>query len=146
VREPVDTNVVLRFLVEDRDDPPPEFAGVFRFFDALERGEVTAMLPSMVLFQTYFVLTSYYKVSRAEAALKLSTLLDLRGLEVPERQVLRGCLYTLIERPVDLVDAYLAALCRSRGNPGVYSYDKGLTALGLSLLAVNDDETQEGIS
>ena len=45
MREPLDTNVLLRFLVEDRDKPAPEFAGVFRFFDALESGQVTALLP-----------------------------------------------------------------------------------------------------
>jgi len=139
VREPLDTNVILRFLVEDRDDPTPEFAGVFRFFDALERGEVTALLPSLVLFQSYFVLTSYYEIPASEAAEKLSALLDLRGLEVQERQVLRVCLSILIEQPVDLVDAYLAALCRSRGNTAVYSYDKGLARLGLLLLDVTAD-------
>lgn len=136
VREPIDTNVILRFLVEDRQDPTPEFAGVFPFFEALERGEVTALLPSLVLFQAFFVLTSYYEVPTREAAGKLRPLLDLRGLEVPERPVIRTCLDILVERPVDLVDAYLAALCRSRGDLGVYSYDKGLSSLGLSLLAI----------
>ena len=55
---------------------------------------------------------------------------------VPEKSVLRTCLDNLSERAVDLVDAYLAALCSSRQLKGVYSFDEKLRKLGVELLPV----------
>ena len=102
-----------------------------------ERGERTALLTPLVVFQSYFVLTSYYQVPSPEAAKKLRALLAFRGLTTPERPILRSCLDTLAERSVDLVDAYLAALCASRQLNGVYSFDNDLKKLGITLLAVD---------
>jgi predicted nucleic acid-binding protein len=135
--DPIDTNVVLRYLVEDPESIAPEFKGVFDFFATLDTGERTALLTPLVVFQSYFVLTSYYEVPRPQAASKLRSLLSFRGLRVPERAILRGCLGTLTERSVDLVDAYLASLCATRQLNGVYSYDEGLRALGVVLLPVD---------
>lgn len=135
--DPVDTNVVVRYLVGDPARIAREFRGVFPFFEKLERGERTALLTPLVVFQVYFVLTSYYEVPRAEAAEKLRDLLSFRGLSVPEKTVLRTCLQTLSERSVDLVDAYLAALCTSRQLRGVHSFDKDLRKLGIALLPVD---------
>jgi predicted nucleic acid-binding protein len=134
--EPIDTNVVVRYLIEDPATVAPEFSGVFPFFRRLEAGEQTALLPPLVLFQSYFVLTSYYEVPRALAAEKLRELLSFRGLNVPERPVLRLCLETLSQRSVDLVDAYLAALCRTRRHGGVYSFDRDLRRVGVEPLPV----------
>lgn len=135
--DPIDTNVVVRYLVGDPARTAREFRGVFPFFEKLERGERTALLASLVVFQAYFVLTSYYEVPRAEAAGKLRDLLSFRGLTIPEKPVLRTCLETLSERSVDLVDAYLAALCTSRQLRGVYSFDKDLRRLRVELLPVD---------
>jgi predicted nucleic acid-binding protein len=134
--DPIDTNVVIRYLIEDPAKVPVQLRGVFPFFRKLERGERTALLTPLVLFQSYFVLTSYYDVPRAVAADKLRDLLSFRGLKVPEKPVLRMCLDTLSRRSVDLVDAYLAALCASRQLRGVYSFDRNLRKLEVEILAV----------
>ena len=98
--DPLDTNVILRYLVEDPQTPDSRFSGVVAFFE------------------------------------KLRELLSFKGLRVPEKPVLRACLETLSEQSVDLVDAYLAALCIQKRLAGVYSFDKGLTRLGVDLLPV----------
>lgn len=46
------------------------------------------------------------------------------------------CLETLSRRSVDLVDAYLAALCKTRQLRGIYSFDRNLRRLGAELLPV----------
>lgn len=135
--EPIDTNVIVRYLVESPDTAPEEFRGVFSFFEKLEHGERTALLTPLVVFQCYFVLTSYYGVPRPEAAEKLRALLSLKGLRVGEKSLLRACLETLTTRAVDLVDAYLAALCATKSLAGVYSFDRSLTRLGVEVLAVD---------
>lgn len=134
--DPIDTNVVVRYLTEDPADAPAVVAGVFPFFEKLERGEGVALLAPLVLFQSYFVLTSYYGVPRAVAAEKLRALLAFRGLRVPEKAVLRTCLEMLMKRSADVVDAYLAALCGRRQLKGVYSFDRDLRKLGIDILPV----------
>lgn len=134
--DPVDTNVVVRYLTENPEGVASEFRGVFAFFRKLELGEQSALLTPLVLFQTYFVLTSYYEVPRELAAAKLRRLLTFRGLNVPEKPVLEQCLEILSNRSVDLVDAYLAALCGVRKLGGVYSFDRKLVKLGVTLLPV----------
>ena len=134
--DPVDTNVVVRYLIEDPARIAAEFRGVFPFFRRLERGEDTALLTPLVLFQTYFVLTTYYEVPRTIAAARLRDLLAFRGLRIPEKPVLRLCLDTLSRRSVDLVDAYLTALCKTRQLGGIHSFDRRLRRLGVELLPV----------
>ena len=65
---PIDTNVILRYLVEDPESIDPKFSGVYSFFDKLETGRLTVHLPDLVLFQTYFVLTSFYNVQIGRAS------------------------------------------------------------------------------
>ncbi|HSW31576.1 MAG TPA: PIN domain-containing protein [Longimicrobiales bacterium] len=135
--DPLDTNVILRYLVEDPETIAPRFRGVLPFFEKLERGERSALLTALVLFQCWFVLTTYYGVPGPDAAAKLRELLAFKGLHVPEKPVLRACLDTLLaDRSADVVDAYLAALCSLKGLAGVYSFDQGLSRLGVELLPV----------
>jgi hypothetical protein len=58
--ECIDTNVLIRYLVDTPETAAPRFQGVFPFFIALECGEINVFLPDLVLFQAFFVLTSYY--------------------------------------------------------------------------------------
>lgn len=129
--EPLDTNVVLRYLVDDPEAARGPFRRVVPFFQELERGERGALLTPLVIFQCWFVLTRHYRVPRREAAAALARLLGFRGLRVPDKPVMRNCLELLEQGEADLVDAWLAALCRHRGLAGVYSFDRGIERLGV---------------
>ena len=54
---PIDTNVIVRYLVEKPQAIPSKFKGVYSFFQAIENGDKKVHLTDVVLFQTYFVLT-----------------------------------------------------------------------------------------
>ena len=132
----VDTNVIVRYLVEDPGAIDPKFRGVYSFFSKLEKGEVKAHLPELVLFQAYFVLTSFYKVPRAEAAEKLERLLGFKGLDFPQKRVAAACMRRLQAENLDIVDAYLLAWADEHGIEGVYSFDSDLKKKGLRVLKV----------
>ena len=133
---PIDTNVILRYLVEDPESIDPKFAGVYSFFEKLETGRLAVYLPELVLFQAYFVLTSYYRVPRAEAAGKLRALLTFRGITMSEKDIVCSCLERLETNNLDLVDAYLLAWAESKGVPGVYSFDADLASDTCDILPV----------
>lgn len=95
---PVDTNVILRYLVEDPETIPPKFRGVYSFFQKVENGRLAVHLPELVLFQAYFVLTSFYQVPRPEVAEKLGRLLNFRGIKMPDKAIVSACLTRLSRR------------------------------------------------
>jgi len=135
-RKAVDTNVILRYLVEDPSTIDPRFEGVYSFFAKLEKGELMAELVELVLFQSYFVLTSYYQVPRPEAAEKLERLVMFKGLCTPEKDVILACLKMLQTENLDIVDAYLLAWSKQHGLDSVYSFDNDLKKKGLKLQKV----------
>jgi predicted nucleic acid-binding protein len=132
----IDTNVVVRYLVDTPQTIAPRFRGVFDFFGKLEEGAQKVFMPDIVLFQVYFVLTSYYNVPAALAAEKLEGIVQLRGIHTSEKQALVETLETLQSENLDIVDAYLLAYSRIRGISGVYSFDGDFTARGLALMKV----------
>jgi predicted nucleic acid-binding protein len=132
--ECIDTNVIIRLLVETPETINPRFKGVFRFFERLENGHLTAYLPEIVLFQSYFVLTSYYGVPQREAAEKLEQLVRFKGVTMSEKQVSTECLRIVQKEKIDIVDAWILAYSSAKGLSGVYSFDADFPRQGLKLL------------
>lgn len=133
---PIDTNVLIRFLVETPESIPAKFRGVFPFFRGIERGDLTVHLPDLVVFQAFFVLTSHYQVPAVLAAEKLGRLISFRGIQMSQKHVMLDCLMRMRSDADDLVDAWLAAWCHDRKTTGVYSFDAGLKQHGLKPLPV----------
>ena len=71
----IDTNVIIRYLVEIPDSISKKFKGVFPFFNRVETGEVKVELTELVLFESFFVLTRVYEIPVAEASETLSKLI-----------------------------------------------------------------------
>ena len=134
--EAIDTNVIVRFLVESPDEVEAKFKGVYAFFAKLEKGELRAELPELVLFQAYFVLTSFYEVPRADAAEKLERLIRFKGLHITEKDVVAASLARVQAESVDIVDAYILAWSKQHNLDGVYSFDEDLRKKGLKLLRI----------
>ena len=133
---PLDTNVIIRFLTENPESCPRKFRGVYSFFEKLEAGTLAVHLSDLVLFQTYFVLTSFYKVPHREAAEKLKYLIQFSGIRMNEKPVVVACLEILQQRKLDLVDAYLLAWTEQNGIDSAYSFDSDLSKNGLHLLPI----------
>jgi predicted nucleic acid-binding protein len=132
----IDTNVIIRYLVENPQTINPRFKGVYGFFEKLELGTLKAYLADIVLFQAFFVLTSYYEVPTAVAAEKLQIAVQFRGIQMYDKHVATECLQILQSENIDIVDAYLLAYSRSKGITGVYSFDNDFAMRGLPLLKV----------
>lgn len=133
---PMDTNVIVRYLTEPVEDPDSPYNGVFDFFEKLEAGRLQVFLPDLVLFQAYFVLTSFYGVPRPEAADKLRRIVNFTGVYMLEKEIITACLKRLKEQKLDLVDCYLLSWTENRCIGGVYSFDKDLEKNGLYLFPV----------
>ncbi|MBW1801283.1 MAG: PIN domain-containing protein [Deltaproteobacteria bacterium] len=132
----VDTNVIIRYLVEDPDKVQGKFKGVFTFFPKVERGETKIEVCELVLFEAFFVLTKLYDVPQKEAADKLSGIISFKGVIMPNKGVILSCLEMLQAERIDLVDAYLLAFSKKKNIKGIYSFDRDLSKRGLDALDI----------
>ncbi len=132
----MDTNVIVRYFVEDPVKVHSKFKGVFSFFPKVESGAVSVELPDLVVFEVFFVLTNIYKIPQVDAAQKLSDLIAFRGFLMQNKPLMTSCLQKLQKEKIDLVDAYLLSLAKQKGILAVYSFDKDLSKHGLQLADV----------
>jgi len=103
---PLDTNVIVRFLVERPETIDTHFKGVFRFFERIEAGSLVVYLPDLVLFQSFFVLTSHYRIPARAVAEKLGLLVAFRGIRMTQKSVALACMERLSRESMDLVDRF----------------------------------------
>ncbi len=115
-----DTNVLIRLLT---GDSPDQARAALEAFDAAAEGRLTLVLPDLIVAEAAYVLASA-GVKPSEAAGHLLRVLELPGVEVMDRVVLREALELWGEGRLDLADAYLAALARRVRGSGVLSFDR----------------------
>ena len=116
----LDTNVIVRFLIGDKNE---KFEGVFNFFKSIEKGKIGVELKLIVLFQTIFVLKSYYKVPKDRIANAMIGLLELNGLKIKEKRIVERMLELWGSNNIEIVDAYLIAILEKDSGNILYSYD-----------------------
>jgi len=133
----IDTNVIVRFLVETPNSIQKKFGGVFSFFDKVETGEIRIELTELVLFESFFVLTRIYKIPAHEVSGALSKLVSFKGINLPNSKIIINCFQIIQEEQIDLVDAYLIAYSKAKGIKGIYSFDKDMVKAGLNLLKIS---------
>jgi len=132
----VDTNVIIRYLVENPDKIQRKFKGVFTFFPKVERGEIKIELCELVLFESFFVLTKLYEVPQKEAADSLLGIVLFKGVIMPDKPLILSCLKILLTESIDLVDAYLLAFSKKKNIKRIYSFDRDLSKRGLDALNI----------
>ena len=120
----VDANAILSLLLGGER---VHFNRARAFFEPVREGTAAAYIPAAVLAECVYVLTRVYKVTRVDAATKLLSLLDYRGV-ITESLAVRQALVLYRDRNVDFVDALVAATARER-NWGVFSFDRDLERL-----------------
>jgi predicted nucleic-acid-binding protein len=132
----IDTNVIIRYLVENPEDIQEKFKGVFSFFQKVEIGDIKIELTELVLFESFFVLTRLYKVPSKKAANILTKLVQFKGINLPNKKLITTCLTLIQETNIDLVDAYLISLSKEKGIKGIYSFDKDMVKCRLKKLEI----------
>ena len=78
-RRLVDTNLIVRFLVQDHEKHA-KAAG--KLFEACDRGDLVIVLLPAVLAECVFVLESFYQHGRGDIASALGTLISSPGVEI----------------------------------------------------------------
>jgi predicted nucleic-acid-binding protein len=118
-RRLVDTNLIVRYLVQDHE-MHAKAAG--KLFDACDRGDVVIVVLPAVLAECVFVLESFYEHPRGDIASALGRLISSPGVEI-DAAIHLDALDRYRKTKVHFVDCLIAATAATEDMP-VASFDQ----------------------
>jgi predicted nucleic acid-binding protein len=119
-RRLVDTNLIVRYLVQDHEQHA-KAAG--KLFDACDRGDVVLVVLPSVLAECVFVLESFYERPRGDIARALGGLISSPGVEIGESTIHLDALGRYARTKIHFVDCLIAATAAAEDTP-VASFDR----------------------
>jgi predicted nucleic-acid-binding protein len=119
-RRLVDTNLIVRYLVQDHEKHA-KAAG--RLFDACDRGDVVIVVLPAVLAECVFVLESFYEHPRGDIASALGRLISSPCVEIDGAAIHLDALDRYRKTKVHFVDGLIAAAAAAEDMP-VASFDQ----------------------
>lgn len=120
----IDTNIILRFLLNDHDTYSPKATA---FMTEVSRGILKAEILECVLLECIYVLEKFYEIPRQEIVDRLSRILNFRGVINSNKAVFLKALFHYQKISVDFADCLLASYS-SKGKT-VVSFDKDFNKL-----------------
>jgi predicted nucleic-acid-binding protein len=117
----IDTNVLVRFLV---NDDPAQADLVHRHFARAEQHHEVFFVPLLVVMETIWVLESAYDVGRSELLAALGNLLLLPIFEFENRTALQSMLTRGAKSATVLSDLLILESARSAGCEALLTFDK----------------------
>lgn len=126
----IDTNYFLRFLVKDH--APHQQAATQLFKDGAS-GVVKLCTSTIVFFELYWVLSSFYERDKTEVVTILQHILEMRFIEIEERTLLEEAVRIFDQHNVSFEDAFNAVYAHQHGIVEFKTFDKKLNKLFASL-------------
>lgn len=120
----IDTNVVLRYLLDDHEDFSPKAKA---FMQDVAKGSIKAELPTVVLVECVYVMEKFYKIPKNEIIDTLSSILNIKGITNSAKSEILDALIKYEKSNADIVDCVLAA--KSSPQRVVVSFDKDFKRL-----------------
>jgi predicted nucleic acid-binding protein len=136
----LDTNVLLRFLL---DDHPELSRAAARLFQQAADEKCLLILTDLGIAEAVWVLTSYYKIERQKVAESLAKLLLKAGVQCPTLEPVLDALARFKATNCDFFDCYLAAQAANSG-VAIASFDKDLRKFEDASLWDAEAEMREG--
>ena len=125
-RRVVDTNLIVRHLVQDHDKHA-KAAG--KLFDGCDRGDLVIVVLPAVLAECVFVLESFYRHPRADIASALARLISSPGIEIKELAVHLDALNRYERTRSHFVDCLIAVTAVAENTP-VATFDQDFRKFG----------------
>lgn len=113
-RRLIDTNLIVRYLVQDHEK---HAKAAEKLFAACDRGELVILVLPAVLAECVFVLDSFYGRPRPDIASALATLISSPGVAISDAAVHLDALHRYGQTKVHFVDCLIAATAAAENTP-----------------------------
>jgi len=118
----IDTNVIVRFLMQDNNE---QFLKALKLFKAIENKEVEAILLDFIIAEVVYVLKRVYKLKKVDISDALQQMLMYDNLYLDNKLITYEALSIYKSSNIDYADAYLCAKAKLE-NIEIFSFDKDL--------------------
>ena len=119
----LDTNVLVRFIVEDDDEQTERATRVIQ--DAVTKNE-PLFVSEVVLCEAVWVLARVYKLSKEELVQTLRALLQAREVDIREKDGVRRAVDAFAGGKGDFADYVIRELATAAGCDRIATFDKAL--------------------
>lgn len=119
----VDTNYFLRLLLKDISEQHKQAKS---FFLQAAEGKVKIFTSLIVLFEIYWVLSSFYGKKKEELVGVLDKVLGMEFVKVEERDFFKQALVVYKNTALDLEDSYNLVFAKSRKATAFKTFDARL--------------------
>ena len=119
----IDTNYFLRFLLADIT---PQYTKAKTLFLSAAEGKKIVFTSTIVIFELYWVFTSFYEKNKKEVASILEQILAMHFVKIDERNVLSDAVSLYKKSTFDLEDAYNLSFAKAKGAKKFKTFDKKL--------------------
>jgi predicted nucleic acid-binding protein len=118
----VDTNVIVRHLLNDHPDHSPRASALFL---RIRRGEQIVFCLDTAIFEAVHILHGLARAPRDETAAALLQLVELPSLHMEHKAAIVAALELwMVQPPLDYADCYHLALAKHLGITQIYSFDR----------------------
>jgi predicted nucleic-acid-binding protein len=100
----LDTNIVLRFLLQDH---PSLFKKAYEIFSSAEKGECTLHLDELVMAEIVWVMSSFYSFSPQKISTTLTHLISQSWIKIPQKNVVLMALELYSNQSIAYIDCWL---------------------------------------
>jgi predicted nucleic acid-binding protein len=118
----VDTNILLRHLLDDHPEQSPRATA---YLDRVERGEIQVRTADTVIFETVFTLQRQFHQPRSKIRDALLPLIELPGIVLPGKRRLRRAFDLYVNLNLSFADAYHVVLVERWGLNEIVTFDRG---------------------
>lgn len=119
----VDTNYFLRFLIKSNS---AQFQKAYDLFQKGAVGEITLVSSTIVFFEIYWVLASFYNHSKDVHTQILANVLKMDFVDFKERESLMDALKLYKRSTIELEDCYNIVYAKQQHCNSLASFDKKL--------------------
>jgi predicted nucleic acid-binding protein len=116
----LDTNVLLRFLIQDDD---VQAAKAEALLERIDREEEQVLLSPLVVSELVFTLLNRYRQPKAAVVSNVRRLIRMRAVELSDKQIFLDALTLWGSGGYSFGDAFNATYALARGVTRVYSWD-----------------------
>lgn len=122
----IDTNYFLRLLLKDDEK---QFNEVYLTFQKAVNQEVRIFTSTIVFFEIYWVLSSFYKKNKLKIIEYLKKILRMDFLEIESRFILQETLVLFYNNTLDLEDCYNISYAKYNDADKFSTFDKKINRL-----------------
>ncbi len=120
-----DTNVILRYLLQDDEN---QYQKACSIFNEIRQGNRGAIILESVLVECVYILLKFYSVPRKDISKQLQGILHYKGIVNPDRDALIAALRIFEGTKFDTVDIILFTKAKHQ-DMEAFSFDRDLQKL-----------------